>query len=847
MRTEVHKFGGTSVGDGDRIGRCADLLVAAAGAARIVAVASAMGSTTDDLLQAAEAASQGDLDRAVDATQAIRTRHEDALRDLGGVEAIGTSEAVRVLCAGLEMRLRGIAALGELSPRARDGIVAVGEKLSIRLLAHAVRQRGSDAEALDADSFLETDSNFGSATPLPGVADREIVHALSPHLESGRIPVVTGFCGQGPDGGTTTLGRGGSDYSATLLAAALDADEVVIWTDVDGVYTADPGIVPEARPIPHLNYREAGELSYYGARVLHQRTIIPVAGKGIPVRIRSTLDPKTAGTVIDGRFTRGSHPVKAVSAIVGQALVSIEGKGMAGVPGIAKRVFGALALADISVTMISQSSSESSICLAVPETQATEAEVALKRAFRSDLSSGDVEEIIVQRHIALLAAVGLGMAHTTGVAARVCGALAERRTNILAVAQGSSELNISLAVERRDADDAVRAIHHAFGLHRLDTGEDTTRRLDLLVFGFGAIGRELVRLVLERSGHVRNRFGLEVRIVAVCDRSGYLLAPRGLSPDALQAAAVAKTDGHPLASRPGAVADASPSSMLAAATRFRLARPILIDTSDAADADQLFVEAFGHRVDVVTANKKPLAGPIAVWRDLGRAASAAGRRLKAEATVGAGLPVVDTVETLRATGDVIRSVEGCLSGTLAFVCGELEVGRPLSEVVREAIDRGYTEPDPTIDLLGVDVVRKALILGRMSGLLDGDAPAQSDGLVPRELTCSGADALLARLATYDETMAQRITAARAAGRVLRYVARIETGRIDVGPREVDADSNLGRLEGTDNMLIFTTDRYSARPLVVTGPGAGIGVTAMAVLGDVLRIAAERAGIPEGVA
>ncbi|NRA95878.1 MAG: aspartate kinase [Planctomycetes bacterium] len=833
MQMEVHKFGGTSVGDGVCIRRCAELVAGASSGTSIVVVSSAVDGVTDALVALATAAGLGDA-AGLAPLEELQGVHV-ALAEQVGMGA----DALAPLLDALEERLYAAATLRDGSQRTHDAIVSLGEKLAVRLLAGALVSNGADAVAIDADEFLETDGRFGQATPLHGIADTRVHAALRPLLDAGQIPVVTGFCGRAPDGSTTTLGRGGSDYSATFIAGALGADEVVIWTDVEGVYSADPRIVPEARPVAQLNYREAGELSYYGAKVLHQRTIIPVAGRQIPVHIKSTLDPDAPGTVIDGRLTRGSHPVKGVSAITDQALVSVEGKGMAGVPGIASRVFGALAHDDISVTMISQSSSESSICLAVSRGDADRAEVSLKRAFRDDLTHGDVEEVVVQRGVALVAAVGLGMAHTPGVAARVCGALANDGINILAIAQGSSELNVSLAVTHRDVEDAVRALHHEFGLDRIDPGEAGTRRLDLLLLGFGSIGRGFAGLLRRRHDAILDRLGLDARIVAVCDRSGYLLDPLGLANERLQAVSEAKQGGASIASLPGCVAHDDPVSMLRAATEYRLARPILIDASDADLDTELFDAAFANGVDVVTANKRPLAGPPERFRALMSGAREHGRRVRAEATVGAGLPVVDTLEMLIATGDVPRRIEGCLSGTLAFVIAELEAGKKLSEAVADAVQRGYTEPDPAIDLGGEDVARKALILGRLAGLLRDDATPEREPFIA-DLPEGDPDAVIAALRGHDDAIAQRLADAGSRGAVLRYVARVEDGRADVGLREVPASSNLGNLTGTDNMLVFTSDRYDERPLVITGPGAGIDVTAMAVLGDVLRIAAERA-------
>ena len=837
-RIEVHKFGGTSVDGADRMVAAARLVEAALGGARIVVVTSAMARVTNELVDAATAAGAGDRGAGLRIVEGLLDRHEDVLALLSPPDAAEVRVEIRRIAGELSDLVRGAALLGEMTARTRDRMLACGEKLSVRLLAVALRKVGVPATALDADTFLETDDRFGEASPLAGVADRTIVRALRPRLDAGEVAVVTGFCGRAPDGATTTLGRGGSDLSATLLAAALGAAEVTIWTDVDGVFGADPRIVPEARTLPQLNYREAAEMSFYGAKVLHQRTMIPVASRGIPVRVRNTLSPAAAGTVVDGRYTRLSHPVKAITAVRDQCLVSIEGKGMAGVPGIAARAFKALADRHISVTMISQSSSESSICLAVPSTDAAGAEAALKREFRPDLSTGDIEDVAVRQGVGLVAAVGLGMAQTPGVAARVFTSLARRRVNILAIAQGSSELNISLAVEASGVDEAVRAVHAEFALDRRDTGDQSTRSLDLLLIGTGKIGRAVVALLLERSAHVFQRFGLEARVVAVADRSGYLLRPAGIERDELLAAVGHKEAGGRLAALDGAVAGAGPADMVRAATAWRLARPIVIDVSDAEGTDEAFLEAFRGGCDVVTANKKPLAGALSAFRAILDAANATGRLVKAEATVGAGLPVVDTLEMLLATGDRLTRAEASLSGTLSYVVSRLEEGAPLSEAVAEAMAKGYTEPDASDDLCGADVARKAMILGRLSGLAE-DAPVKLAGLVAPLPRGASREALLAALREHDVPMAARVAAAKARGAVLRYLARVTRGAIEVGPAEVPADSAFGRLHGTDNMILFASERYHDRPLVISGPGAGIDVTAMAVLGDVLRIAAER--------
>jgi len=376
---EVHKFGGTSLGSAERFEAAAALIGEARKSAGIIVVASAVSGVTDELIEAAEGAFAGDKEGSLDRIGIMKARHLEILDRLGGDESTGRE--ISGLCEELSDLVRGAFMLGELTLRTMDRIISSGEKLSVRLLAFALEKAGVPAAPLDADAFLETDGRFGNADPVGGVADRTISAELAPLIEAGTVPVVTGFCGRAPNGDTTTLGRGGSDLSATYIAAAIHADEVTIWTDVDGVYSADPGVVPEARVIPQLNFREAAEVSFYGAKILHQRSMIPVISSGIPVRIRNSFAPDAQGTKVNGKFTPGSHPVKAISAVRDHCLFSVEGKGMAGVPGVAARIFGALASRSISVTMISQSSSESTICLAVPEDHALDTERTLKSEF----------------------------------------------------------------------------------------------------------------------------------------------------------------------------------------------------------------------------------------------------------------------------------------------------------------------------------------------------------------------------------------------------------------------------------------------------------------------------------
>ena len=841
-RREVHKFGGTSVADAEGIRRVAGRIRDARVEAEIVVVSSATATTTDDLHALARGACSGDERSVRAAVERIVERHRAIQTQLGS-PSVGTTTQTEALLSEITALASALRVTREVSAQVRDRLVAIGEKIAVGLVAQALVDAGVPAEPQFADDFIHTDANFGEARVLIGVTDRRIRAVLEPVLARGGVPVVTGYCGRAPSGATTTLGRGGSDLTATLLAAALDADEVTLWTDVDGVFTADPRRVPGARIIRHLNYREAAELSFYGAQVLHPRTMIPAQSKGIPVRSRNSWNPADPGTVVDTRFTPGSHPVKAVSAIDGHALLSIEGKGMAGVPGVSARAFSALAARSISATMISQASSESSICIALPRERAEEAAAALRDAFRRELSRGQIEEIAVQRDVALAAVVGLGMAHSPGVAARAMTACARQDVNILAIAQGSSELNITLAIDEADVDRAVRALHDGFDLHRADTGVDDGTGLNLILVGVGQIGQALLSLLQARTPHIKDRFGLTPRVVGLIDRSGYVLAPAGLPGDRIEKLIAMKAASRGLSEAPGGTTGSAQAG-LTAALDYRLTRPIVVDVSDADDGDQLFIEAFGRGCDVVTANKKPLTGPHDRFDALRRAADREGRQLKAEATVGAGLPIIDTVEVLLGTGDRLASVQGCLSGTLGFVTSELDQGRSFSRAVAEARTRGYCEPDPAIDLSGTDVARKALILARWAGLTgpQGTVESELEGLVDVQWTGLSWPVLEERLRTLDDPYRARVLAASERGEVLRYLATVEPGRVRVGLQSVSAGSPAGRLSGTENLVMFRSDRYDAVPLVVTGPGAGVEVTAMGVLADILRVAAERRGL-----
>ncbi len=685
------------------------------------------------------------------------------------------------------------------------------------------------SELVDARELVVTDGRAGGASPLLAATDRGARARLGPLLAHGRVPVVAGFLGSAPDGRVVTLGRGGSDLTATLLARALRAAALVLWKDVAGFLTADPRVVADARVIPQLHPREAAELAYYGAKVLHPRALIPLAGRRLPIFVRPFARPESSGTEISMRRTLHRYPVKALSAIPGQALLTVSGNGMLGVPGIAARTFAALHREGISVSLISQASSEHSICLSVPEGQARAARDGLLDAFREEIRRREIDGVELRSGLSTISVVGLGMAGTPGIAARVFSALAADRVNVIAIAQGSSELNISFVVSEPDAANAQRRVHEAFQLSKIGGGAATAREhCDVVLLGFGQVGATLARMLAPS----RDR---RLHLCAVIDRGGFVFDPKGLSARALARLSDSKRRGSTVAESPGGVR-APASEAVAFLGRHALARPILVDVT--ADATGPILEsAAAAGFDLVLANKRPLSGARRESERLEIAARRAGRRLRFEATVGAGLPILDTYRKLVESGDRVIKIEGCLSGTIGYLVSELEQGVSFSAAVRGAIEEKYAEPDPREDLTGADVGRKALILARLLGFRGGPRDVAVVSLIPAGTRRLPLAKFMAGLERLDAAWDRRMRKSRSRGRFLRYVASVSRRSARAGLAEVPSHSPFAALRGTANLVAFTTERYRSSPLVIQGPGAGLAVTAAGLFNDLSELAA----------
>ncbi|MCC7010667.1 MAG: aspartate kinase [Acidobacteria bacterium] len=823
---QVWKFGGASLADADGIRRAVSLVSAHHGP--LVVVASALGGVTDLLLEGAGHAVDGRPKLAARLAAEFLRRHRTLVHDL-----VPAGAARRALLADLDASAReyrdlctAIGVLGVVEPRASDRLVSRGERMSAAILAAALKAGGHDARIVDAAELIRTDGQHGGAAPHLTETRRLARRVLRPLVAVGVTPVVPGFIGAAPDGSVTTLGRGGSDLTATLVANALGATEAVLWKDVPGILTADPRLVPDARLIPQLHHREAAEVAHYGAKVLHPRALIPIAGSRIVLRVRSFLTPENPGTEVSARRSDLTHPVKAIAIVRGQAVVTVAGKGMAGVHGIAARTFVAVDAERLSVSTIFQASSESSIGFTLPAGEADRAVSAVRRAFQGELASGLIDQVTSRPGMAVVAVVGDGMVGTPGVAARVFSALASAGVNVIAIAQGSSERNISFVVNDAEVAEAVRRVHAAFQLSKIGGGRPITiPYVDVVLLGFGRVGRALADQIAGASADAP-----PVRVVGVLDRSGYLFEPKGFSARRLLELAREKDRGA-LVSALGGVEARAPEALAHIASH-AVSHPVVVDVTSEENGP-LLTAAFGQGFDVVLANKKPVAGTWESYAALMTAAARGGRRIKYEATVGAGLPIIDTYAKLAETGDRVLRIEGAVSGTLMFVVSAVSSGMPFSEAVRLAVERGYAEPDPRDDLNGRDAARKVLILARLMGYR-GPAPMPDD-LVPRALAKLPLPEFMRQLPSVDDEWRTRTEQEAARGRVLRYVVAATPRSVSARLVAVAKDSPIGALQGTRNLVAFTTRRYRTEPLVVSGPGAGAAVTAAGILNDIYAL------------
>ena len=812
----VHKFGGSSVADASCFRRVADILEASTNPREAV-VLSACRGVTDALLGLVTLAEQPD-GYIASAIEQMKRRHEELAAELLSRSAY---EAYRALlnkdCRDIAGVLQTVRLIRAATDSMRDVISGYGEIWSTRLFASFLRERGRiPGEVLWIDARQVVVVEWGPLGPAVqwSASERNLRQLVSKDFQ-GRL-IVTGFVATTTTGIQTTLGRNGSDFSGSIFGALLDASEIIIWTDVDGVLSADPRLVPNAQVIDQLSYNEAMELAYFGAKVIHPQTMEPAVARDIPIYIRNTFAPQKHGTLIC------AHPVsalkvKGITTIDPVALVNLEGAGMIGVPGTAHRLFGALRDAGISVILISQGSSEHSICFAIPQAQAVRAEEAVRCAFDAELRDGQIQHVEVGLGLSILAVVGDGMAGAHGIAAKVFNSLGNAAISVRAIAQGASERNISLVVDGKFAAKALRAVHAAFYL--------SPNTLSIGLIGPGTVGRVLLAQIASQVERLR-ALNLDLRVRGIAGSARMLLEEGAID----------------LELWPQRLADAGEAldldKFVAHCQADYIPHTVIIDCTASAEVAGNYRDWLARGIHVVTPNKKANSGPLPAYHALKEAARAVGTHYLYEATVGAGLPVIQTLRDLRETGDDITRIEGIFSGTLAYLFNVFDGSESFSSIVRAAKLKGYTEPDPRDDLSGMDVARKLIILAREMGLTLELSDVEVTGLVPAALSACDVEVFMRRLPEYDASMAAMLAEAGRQRQVLRYVGRIDAdGRSSVGLTRLDAKHAFANIALTDNVVRFATRRYCDNPLIVQGPGAGPEVTAGGVFADLLRLSA----------
>jgi aspartokinase/homoserine dehydrogenase 1 len=810
----VHKFGGSSVADADCFARVA-AIIESQPTQRVAVVLSACRGVTDALLQLVLLAEKQD-DAWRSQLAAVRKRHADIAGAL--LPAAAAAEFLAEFdrdAADLEGVLRSTQVMRTAGQHVRDKVSGYGEIWSTRLFWRYLQQRGNRKGLQWIDARTCVVAEWG---PLgPAIQWEVSTERLRSQLQAGTATlVITGYIASDGAGIQTTLGRNGSDFSASIFGALLAASEIVIWTDVDGVLSADPRRVPDAQIIASLSYNEAMELAYFGAKVIHPQTMAPAVSHDIPIWIRNTFAPERAGTLICAH-PQSTQPVKGITSIENVALVNLEGAGMIGVPGTAHRLFGALREENISVILISQGSSEHSICCAIPAAQAARATTVIERAFARELADGQIQSVDVTGELAILAVVGDGMAGMPGVSGKVFNALGTANVNVRAIAQGASERNISVVVQGNQATRALRAVHAGFYLspHTLSIG----------VIGPGTVGKVLLDQLASQHERLKRQFHIDLRVRGIMGSKTMKLAAQSIT---LERWREQITEG---------AVPADYDKFFAHLKVDHLPHTVIIDCTASQDVANRYHDWLAAGVHVITPNKKANSGVLDYYESLRTARRQSGAHYLYEATVGAGLPVIQTVRDLRETGDDIASIEGIFSGTLAYLFNVYDGTTPFSAIVRDAKQRGYTEPDPRDDLSGTDVARKLIILAREMGLKLEMRDVRVESLVPPELGDGSSEEFLAQLPRYDEQMAKRFNDAKGRGHVLRYVGRITAaGEATVGLVELDAKHAFANIALTDNVVRYSTSRYCDNPLIVQGPGAGPAVTAGGVFADLLRLA-----------
>ena len=810
----VLKFGGTSVANPDRIHGVAEIVSAIHQKDKKIAVVfSAFGGVTDDLINTSRLAADRNKDY-LKVLEKIKARHRQAVVDLKLAKDKALGLFLESAFTELHDLLHGVFLVRELSFRTLDFISGFGELLSTRIISSFFLSQKMPAVFLDAKQCVKTDENFGSAHVDFTVSNKNIRNYFK---NSSGIVCITGFISSTEKGEATPLGRGGSDYTAAIFGAALSADEIQIWTDVDGVMTADPRKVKKAFTVSAMTYEEAMEMSHFGAKVIHPPTIQPALEKGIPLWIKNTFNPAAHGTLISTELTDQQFMIKGISSIDDIALLTLQGSGMVGVAGISARLFGALSQSKVNVILITQGSSEHTISFAVKPDDAIVAKKAIDEAFDLEIKAHMIGHVRVEENLSVIAVIGENMRNTPGVSGRLFQAFGKNGISAVATAQGSSELNISVVIHRADLNKALNALHQSFFL-------SDTKTLNVFMVGVGLIGSTLLKQIEKQALHLRRSSSLEINLVAVTNSKKMVFNENGISTRNYKEALEKSNEKMSIA------------AFVKEMTRLNLPQSIFVDCTSNEEVVKQYETILDHSISIVTPNKIANSGKLNDYLKLRAISKKRNVRFLYETNVGAGLPVISTLKDLLASGDTIQKIEAVLSGTLSFIFNNFKTGTKFSDIVHEAHRRGYTEPDPRIDLSGMDVARKLLILARETGLNIEMNDIVIEQILPAN--CKKAktvEAFFTELEKSIDFFDARRKKADDKKKVLRFIAQLEKDRASISLQEVDSFHPFYNLSGSDNIISYTTERYHERPLVVKGPGAGAEVTAAGVFAEIISI------------
>jgi aspartokinase/homoserine dehydrogenase 1 len=809
---QVLKFGGSSVANAENINKVVSIVHKTSQKDKTVLVVSALGGVTDLLLSAALQASNGDEGYS-EQLAVIEKRHLSAVQELIPVARQSSLlSSVKKQCNEIEDICNGIFLLKELSPGTKDRMVSYGELLSSQIIAAKFSAEGIENIWKDSRELIATDLHYGNAK-VDFEKSNEQISSFFSTVKTG-LYILPGFIASGPNNRTTTLGRGGSDYTAAIVAAAIDASLLEIWTDVSGIMTADPQQVSNAKIIAHISYQEAMELSHFGAKVIYPPTIQPVLKKSIPVKVKNTFAPNDEGTLIDSAAVQNGNIIRGITSINNIALLGLEGSGMVGIPGFSKRLFEALANAQINVIMITQGSSEHSICVAVEEVNASRAKESIDRSFAPELAAGQVDPLIVEKALSIVAVVGDHMKNHPGISGKMFGALGRNGVNVRAIAQGSSERNISAVIYQSDVKKAINVLHEEFF-------ETSYKQVNLFVAGVGNVGSRLLDQLKQQADYLFRHLRLQVRVVGLANSKKMLFNDNGID-----------LKNWKMELEKGEVMDME--KFIAVIPSKNLRNSLFADVTANADLAANYDKLLSKSISVVACNKVACSSSFEYYRTLKDLSREYNVPFLFETNVGAGLPVIGTLNDLLRSGDKINRIQAVLSGTLNFVFNNYKGEKPFAEVVRQAQHEGYTEPDPRLDLSGKDVMRKIMILAREAGEQIEMEDISNETFMPESCMTGDVENFYKQMEKEEDHFKKIYIKAAANGNKLKFVATYENGKAAVGLQQIDPQHDFYHLYGKDNVVLFYTDRYKEQPLVVKGAGAGAEVTASGVFADIIR-------------